>query len=151
MKSLSRHLPKFAALAAVVALAAPLTAWALAINLVELTQFFKGGINVSTGANYSSSHKVANILHGSITHDFGVGDAGVNTCIESSAITVTGAAITDPCMLGYNATTLETVNQGNQVNLRCRSGTDSAYVVVCMNGQSVNLPSAAYEVWVVGD
>jgi len=69
----------------------------------RLVKAFRGGIYIGATAERTSSNKVTRTLApADQTIDFG--SAAANTCVESSAITVTGALAADTCEIGPNAT-----------------------------------------------
>lgn len=94
---------------------------------VKAPTWFSGGVFVNSAKNATSTataNKVTKMLGASSTYD----PASITaTCTESSAITVTGAAVGDPCSVGVPA-----ANGALNVSHTCYvSAADAVKVKVC--------------------
>ena len=141
MKTLNKKLAVL-----VVFLVASVAMAAAFVQVVAATQFFLGGINVSTGANYSESNKVTNIVSGSTNWSPGVlAAAGASgSCVDSPAVTLNGTVtMGDPCSLGIDRQAID----AGLINCSCDvvQGGASGKVHCCIlsSGTSV-LPDAGY-------
>ena len=91
----------------------------------------------------SSTHRVTNMLAGSITHDFA---SSTITCLDSSAITVTGAAVGDPCIVGPPAAPIANSSYSCYV-----SAADTVLVRFCPAGTAANPANVEYKVRVISN
>jgi len=107
-------------------------------------QWFKAGFFVGPAVTTSTAgNRVDNMLSGSITFDF----ASVTiTCEDSTGITVTGAAVNDPCFVGP-PTTISGAGTGLHSSFTCYvSAADTVKVRHCAAGTADNPASATYTV-----
>jgi hypothetical protein len=111
--------------------------------LERLHKIFAGGITVASAAagRSASANKVQDVLAGSATVDFA---SVTDSCTDSTAITVTGAAVGDRCMVGTPA-----APDATSFFMCYVSAADSVKVRHCAHG-TVNPASGSYTVTVVG-
>lgn len=104
---------------------------------------FMNGVFVATGSRVATSgNLITQALGASSSIDF----AGVtDTCEDSSAITVTGAAAGDPCIVGSPAT----MPHANSWTMCYVSATNAVKVRHCAHGASGNPAAATYYVRVI--
>jgi hypothetical protein len=101
------------------------------------------GFFVGQQSMAASTHKVTKMLAGSITVDFA---SATNTCVDSSAITVTGAVAGDPCFVGAPTTIVANTHFSCYV-----SAADAVRVRYCPAGTAADPLSATYSVRVVSN
>ena len=116
-----------------------------------LLSWFRAGfwvMPISLGAQTSTANKVTRMLAGSATIDF----ASVTiTCEDSAAITVTGAAVNDPCFVGP-PTTISAASTGLHSNFTCYvNAADAVKVRHCAAGTADDPASATFEVRVISN
>lgn len=120
-------------------------AWAAPAITIDLTRrWMKDGFFVGPAVTTSTAgNRVDNMLSGSITFDF----ASVTiTCEDSTGITVTGAAVNDPCFVGP-PTTISGAGTGLHSSFTCYvSAADTVKVRHCAAGTADNPASATYTV-----
>jgi len=122
------------ALVASVALAAATIHWE--------AQVFRGGFWSGTTAAKTAGNKVTGMYEGSVTMDF------ANTtiqCEDSTAITVTGAQVGDPCFVGVDSATVNAAHS----SFSCYSLANQAKVRHCPAGTATNPTEAVFRVRVV--
>lgn len=110
-------------------------------------QLFKSGFFVGPRSTAAvAGNRVTRTLAGSITFDF----ASVTiTCEDSTGITVTGAAVNDPCFVGP-PTTISGAGTGLHSSFTCYvSAADTVKVRHCAAGTADNPASATYTVRVI--
>lgn len=116
-------------------------------GMTEGAQWFKSGFFVGPAATTATAaNRIDNVLAGSITFDF----ASVTiTCEDSTGITVTGAAVNDPCFVGP-PTTISGAGTGLHSSFTCYvSAADTVKVRHCAAGTADNPASATYTVRVI--
>lgn len=116
-------------------------------GISEGAQWFKSGFFVGPAASTTTAaNRIDNVLAGSITFDF----ASVTiTCEDSTGITVTGAAVNDPCFVGP-PTTISGAGTGLHSSFTCYvSAADTVKVRHCAAGTADNPASATYTVRVI--
>lgn len=116
-------------------------------GMTEGAQWFKSGFFVGPAATTTTAaNRIDNVLAGSITFDF----ASVTiTCEDSTGITVTGAAVNDPCFVGP-PTTISGAGTGLHSSFTCYvSAADTVKVRHCAAGTADNPASATYTVRVI--
>lgn len=132
------------------ALCLGLVAWALPGTVAAVdygARWMKSGFFVTpTGAQVAAANQVTRMLGGSATIDF----ASVTiTCEDSAAITVTGAAVGDPCFVGP-PTTISGAGTGLHSSFTCYvSAADNVKVRHCAAGTADNPASATFYVRVI--
>lgn len=113
--------------------------------------WFNKGIYVSPDSPASPNdtvHKVTRVLAGSATIDFATATI---VCRDSSAITVIGAQVNDPCFVGMPAT-LTAGGTGLHESFTCYvSAADAVKVRACAAGTADDPPSVVYEVRVISN
>lgn len=107
-------------------------------------QVFRGGFWAGLTASKTAANKVAGMYAASATIDFADAGTGV-VCEDSSAITVTGAQVGDPCVVGIDSAT---VAAGNST-FSCYALADQAKVRHCPAGTAVDPTSATFRVRVI--
>lgn len=116
-------------------------------GVADGAQWFKSGFFVGPAATTTTAaNRIDNVLAGSITFDF----ASVTiTCEDSTGITVTGAAVNDPCFVGP-PTTISGAGTGLHSSFTCYvSAADTVKVRHCAAGTADNPASATYTVRVI--
>lgn len=113
--------------------------------------WFNKGLYVSPDSPASpndTTHKVTRMLAGSATIDFA---SATITCRDSSAITVIGAQVNDPCFVGM-PTTLTAGGTGLHESFTCYvSAANAVKVRACAAGTADDPPSVVYEVRVISN
>ena len=110
-------------------------------------QWFKSGFFVGPAATTTTAaSRIDNVLAGSITFDFASQSI---LCEDSTGITVTGAAVNDPCFVGM-PTTLTASGLGRDATYSCYvSAADTVKVRHCPAGTADNPASATCTVRVI--
>lgn len=136
---------KFAIVAAVlvtgIAIAGP--------SLERLTKIFGGGIYIVKTLSHAStaSNKITASLSAQKDYDF---PSLTDTCDDSSAVSIPGAALGDPCSLGLMAP-FDVADAGVGGWFGCYvSGTDTARVRLCTHG-AYNAADAGYNLRVTSN
>lgn len=139
MKLTWKHLFTAAVLFAVAAVAAP-----FAID--EVTRNMKGGFFAGSAAAATSTNKVTRTLGACATIDFATATI---VCRDSTGITVTGAAVGDPCFVGMPAT-LTAGGTGLHDTFSCYvSAADTVKVRACAAGTADDPGNVQYCVRVI--
>lgn len=105
-------------------------------------RLMQSGFYSGASGALSDSNRVTNVLAGSITYDFA---SATITCLDSTAITVTGAAVGDPCFVGIDAAGAAAVN----ASFSCYSAANAVYVRFCPAGTASNPASTVFKVRVI--
>lgn len=116
-------------------------------GVAETAYWYKGGFFVGPRLTAATAgNRVTRMLAGSIAFDF----ASVTiTCEDSTGITVTGAAVNDPCFVGP-PTTISGAGTGLHSSFTCYvSAADTVKVRHCAAGTADNPASATYTVRVI--
>jgi hypothetical protein len=101
--------------------------------LQRVLEIFSGGIRIGmTGSDISDSYA------GSATVNFG--DIAAGDCEESSAATVTGAALGDPCLVSDPGS----ADAGVAYSLSCRASASNAVKVRACAEANTNIPSSTF-------
>lgn len=120
---------------------------AVAQNVDNFVRHMKGGWQSGTYGVRSSTHKVTNALAGSIDYDFA---SATIVCNDSPAITVTGAAVGDPCFVGLATPTGGTFTANS--NFTCYvSEANTVLVRHCPAGTAANPADAGYNVRIISN
>lgn len=138
---LSRSASIFAALAlAWCALAS--TAHAQTVGSIDTTtRYLKAGFYSGNGI-VATANVVTNVYAGSLTFDF------ANTtiqCEDSSAITVTGAQVGDPCFVGIDSATVNAAHS----SFTCFALANAVKIRHCPAGTATNPTEAVFRVRVI--
>lgn len=140
MKTLQKKLAVGLVLLVVLLTAGLALAQQQVVNIDFTPRAMQAGFYSGTSGMSASANRVTNVLAGSITHDFA---SGTITCADSASITVTGAAVGDPCFVGLAAT------PGN-ANFTCYvSATNTVLVHFCPAGTAVDPASQVFRVRVI--
>lgn len=103
--------------------------------------WFQSGIYIGPASQNpvrNTTNKITSSLTGSIAVDF---DSDAGTCVDSSAITVTGAKLGDPCIVGSSIAW-----EANQEFSCYVSAADAVKVRFCPAGTAADPASATYNV-----
>lgn len=112
------------------------------INIDFAPRAMQSGMYVGRSGLSSATNVVTQALAGSLTHDFA---SQTITCADSASITVTGAAVGDPCFVG------SAVAPGN-ANFTCYvSATNTVLVHFCPAGTAVDPASQLFRVRVISN
>lgn len=128
------------------------------VELVSSTRptWFQSGLYIAPASSFplsTTANKVTKMLGGSIDYDFAT---STTTCLESPAVTVTGAAVGDPCFVGFPLIVAGggTADGGNglQATFQCRvSAANTVLVRHCAVGTADDPPDAGYNVRVISN
>ena len=135
---------------------------ALAVSTAIQSQptAFTGGLWVGSTASKTATNRVTNLVSGSIAWD--VPPLAANTCTDSTTVTVTGAAVGDPCKVGVTWALLNTAIDAGTGNLNngdagstmfeCFVTVANTAVVRACSHAAVQDPSdAGFRVWVMSN
>ena len=116
-------------------------------GISEGAQWFKSGFFVGPAATTTwAANRIDNVLAGSITFDFASQSI---LCEDSTGITVTGAAVNDPCFVGM-PTTLTASGFGRDATYSCYvSAANTVKVRHCPAGTADNPGSVTYTVRII--
>ena len=128
--------------AAVAILLVGSVAFAAALDIQQVAQVFRAGFWSGTTAAKTAGNKVTGMYEASATIDFA---AVTTTCADSSAITVTGAQVGDPCFVGIDSATVNAANS----SFTCYALANEVKVRHCAAGTATDPTSATYRVRVI--
>lgn len=127
----------------VILAAALIASVALAATVRLDAQVFRGGFWSGSVASRASGNRVTGMYESSATIDFA---SATTTCADSTAITVTGAAVGDPCAVGYDGATVNAANSSFSCYV---SAADAVKVRHCAAGTASDPTSATFRVRVI--
>lgn len=118
------------------------------VDLRTVPLAFKGGLWSGAKGIKTAGNKVTEMLAGSLDFDFA---AATITCEDSPDITVTGAQLGDPCMVGFDKAAVNTSDAGIHSSFQCYAFADTVKIRHCAAGTATNPPDAGYRVRVIGN
>lgn len=109
----------------------------------NLPVYAKRGAFIGTGSASDTAHRITKVLGG--TKDFDFAD-GTIVCEDSTAATVTGAAVNDRCVLGIDD---DAYGAGNSSFSCYVSASNAVKVRHCPAGTASNPPDAGFYITVI--